>query len=320
MALNLFERVEGHKGLFATEKIALIYNLLTAVLILFLFQRMDHPWRMLQDRAMIAGMTFLLVYLYRLAPCKFSAFVRIAVQLALLSYWYPDTFEFNRFLPNLDHVFASAEQFLFGGQPAIAFSRMFPQPIISEAFNMGYFFYYPMILIIVAFYFARRFPLFDKTAFVLVTSFFVYYLIYIFVPVAGPQFYFPAVDAESVANGIFPAIGDYFNYHQELLAGPDCHGGLFYTLVEASQRVGERPTAAFPSSHVGISTIIMILAWRGDRRLFATLFPFYALLCGATVYIQAHYLIDSLAGFLSAFPVYALVNRLYEKRFSPKPV
>ena len=97
MALDLFKRVETRKGLFAVEKITLIYNLLTSILILFLFQRMDHPWHMLLDRAMIAAMTFLLMYLYRLAPCKFSAFVRVAIQMSLLSYWYPDTFEFNRF-------------------------------------------------------------------------------------------------------------------------------------------------------------------------------------------------------------------------------
>ena len=96
MALDLFKRVETRKGLFAVEKITLIYNLLTSILILFLFQRMDHPWHMLLDRAMIAAMTFLLMYLYRLAPCKLSAFVRIVIQMSLLSYWYPDTFEFNR--------------------------------------------------------------------------------------------------------------------------------------------------------------------------------------------------------------------------------
>ena len=85
MALDLFKRVETRKGLFAVEKITLIYNLLTSILILFLFQRMDHPWHMLLDRAMIAAMTFLLMYLYRLAPCKFSAFVRIVIQMSLLS-------------------------------------------------------------------------------------------------------------------------------------------------------------------------------------------------------------------------------------------
>lgn len=109
MALDLFKRVESRKGLFAVEKITLIYNLLTSILILFMFQRMDHPLHMLWDRAVIAAMTFLLMYLYRLAPCKFSAFVRIAIQMSLLSYWYPDTFEFNRVFPNLDHLFATAE-------------------------------------------------------------------------------------------------------------------------------------------------------------------------------------------------------------------
>lgn len=255
MALDLFKRIETRKGLFAVEKITLIYNLLTSILILFLFQRMDHPWHMLLDRAMIAAMTFLLMYLYRLAPCKFSAFVRIVIQMSLLSYWYPDTFEFNRFFPNLDHVFATAEEFIFNGQPAIWFCHTFPHLIVSEAFNMGYFFYYPMMLIVALFYFIYKFEWFEKMSFVLVTSFFIYYLIYIFVPVAGPQFYFPAIGIDNVSKGIFPAIGDYFNHNQELLPGPGYQHGFFYSLVEGSQQVGERPTAAFPSSHVGISTI-----------------------------------------------------------------
>ena len=41
MALDLFKRVETRKGLFAVEKITLIYNLLTSILILFLFQRSE---------------------------------------------------------------------------------------------------------------------------------------------------------------------------------------------------------------------------------------------------------------------------------------
>ena len=134
--IDLFRRVETRKGLFAVEKATLIYSLLTSILILFLFQEMDHPVQMLVDRALIAGMTFLLMYLYRLAPCKFSAFIRIAIHMSLLSYWYPDTFEFNRIFPNLDHHFAAAEQWLFGGQPAVWFSECFPQMWVSEPFNL----------------------------------------------------------------------------------------------------------------------------------------------------------------------------------------
>ncbi len=46
-----------------------------------------------------------------------------------------------------------------------------------------------------------------------------------------------------------------------------------------------------------MSTILMIMAWRGGKKLFACLIPFYMLLCGATVYIQAHYLIDAIVAF-----------------------
>ncbi|MDR0892495.1 MAG: phosphatase PAP2 family protein [Mediterranea sp.] len=315
MALELLKMDKPQKGLFAIEKVALIYNLITSILILFLFERMEHPWTMLCERATIAIATFLLMYLYRLVPCKLAAYARVVVQMSLLSYWYPDTFEFNRFLPNLDYVFASVEQFIFGMQPSVWFCHTFPQLLVSEAFNMGYFFYYPMIFIVVTFYFLRRYELFEKVSFILAASFFVYYLIYIFIPVTGPQFYFPAIGAEHVSQGIFPAIGDYFNYHKELLPGPGYQHGFFYDLVEESQQVGERPTAAFPSSHVGISTILMIMAWRGSKTLFACLVPFYMLLCGATVYIQAHYAIDAIVGFLSAFVLYVAVTWMFKHWF-----
>ena len=169
---------------------------------------------------------------------------------------------------------------------------------------------------VVLWYFLYRFDLFEKVSFVIVTAFFIYYLIYIFVPVAGPQFYFPAIGSDHVAQGIFPSIGDYFHHHQELLPGPGYEHGFFYNLVESSQQVGERPTAAFPSSHVGMSTVLMIMAWRGSKRLFACLFPFYLLLCGATVYIQAHYLIDSIVGFVSAFGIYILATWMFKRWFA----
>ena len=316
MALEMFKRVDSRKGLFAVEKVTLIYNLLTSILILFMYPRMAHPVHMLWERVLIAGLTFLLMYLYRIAPCKFSAFVRITFQLGLLSYWYPDTFEFNRLLPNLDHIFATAEQFLFGCQPAAKFCELYPTMWVSEPFNLGYFSYYPMIGVVGVYYFFRRFDLFEKWSFIIVMSFFIYYFFYIFVPVAGPQFYFPAIGMENVTNGIFPAIGNYFNTHHELLPGPDYQHGFFYSLVDSSQQVGERPTAAFPSSHVAISTLLMISAFRVSRKLACFLLPFYILLCCATVYIQAHYLIDSIVGFVSAFFMYILVTKMYKKWFA----
>ena len=318
MALDWFKRVESSKGLFAVERISLIYNAITTILIVLLYSRMDHPGMMLVERAGIVVITFALIYLYQKYPCRLSAFVRMAVQMSFLVYWYPDTFEFNRLFPNLDHLFASAEQTLFGCQPALEFMNFCPSIWFSEPFNMGYFFYYPMIAIVVIYYFIFRFEWFEKVSFVMVTSFFIYYLIYIFVPVAGPQFYFPAIGMDNVMMENFLSIGDYFNHNDVLLPGPNFDQGLFYELVEASQEVGERPTAAFPSSHVGISTISMIMAWRVNKKLCYGLAPFYVLLCGATVYIQAHYLIDVFAGLISAVCIYMLSTWMYKRWFASR--
>lgn len=315
MAIKLFERVESGRDLFAVETISLIYNALTTLLILLLYSRMDHPGTMLLERLGIVGLTFTLIYLYQAFPCRLTAFVRMAVQLSLLAYWYPDTFEFNRLFPNLDHLFAATEQTMFHCQPSVEFCLCCPSIWFSEPFNMGYFFYYPMMLIVVVYYFLNRFEWFEKICFVLITSFFIYYFVYIIVPVAGPQFYFPAIGMDKVNACIFPAIGDYFNHNDILVPSSGFEKGFFYQLVEASQEVGERPTAAFPSSHVGISTIVMLMALRADKKLALYLLPFYVLLCCATVYIQAHYLIDSIAGFVSAFFVYQVSTLMYKKWF-----
>ena len=304
--------------MFAVERISLIYNAITTILIVLLYSRMDHPGMMLLERAGIVAITFGLIYLYQKYPCRLSAFVRMVVQMSFLAYWYPDTFEFNRLFPNLDCFFASAEQWLFNCQPSVEFSKLCPDIWFSEPFNMGYFAYYPLIAIVAIYYFVFKFEWFEKASFVIVTSFFLYYLIYIFVPVAGPQFYFPAIGMDNVEACNFLSIGDYFNHNAILLPGPNFEQGLFFDLVEASQEVGERPTAAFPSSHVGISTILMIMAWRVNKKLCYGLTPFYVLLCCATVYIQAHYLIDVFAGWISAIAIYILSTWMYKKWFASR--
>ena len=318
MALDWFKRVESSKGLFAVERISLIYNAITTILIVLLYSRMDHPGMMLLERAGIVAITFGLIYLYQKYPCRLSAFVRMVVQMSFLAYWYPDTFEFNRLFPNLDCFFASAEQWLFNCQPSVEFSKLCPDIWFSEPFNMGYFAYYPLIAIVAIYYFVFKFEWFEKASFVIVTSFFLYYLIYIFVPVAGPQFYFPAIGMDNVEACNFLSIGDYFNHNAILLPGPNFEQGLFFDLVEASQEVGERPTAAFPSSHGGISTILMIMAWRVNKKLCYGLTPFYVLLCCATVYIQAHYLIDVFAGWISAVAIYILSTWMYKRWFASR--
>ncbi len=293
------------KGLMTLEWVMLGYMAITIITMLFTYTKLVNPEAMLWGRLRVLVMTIALWAVYRMIPCRITKMVRIIAQMALLAWWYPDTYEINRMFPNLDHIFAGWEQDLFGCQPALLFAKALPWAVVSELMSMGYFMYYPMIALVSFYYFFCRYYEAERAAFVMLASFFIYYLVYIYVPVAGPTFYFDAVGISEITKGIFPALGDYFNTHTNCLPTPGYTDGIFYQLVEDAKNAGERPTAAFPSSHVGVSTICMLLVWHtGNRKMLYVMLPFYIFLCLATVYIQAHYLIDAIAGLISAVVIY----------------
>ena len=313
MAINFIKREEPQIRFLAVEKLNLLYNLFTTLLIIIFFNRLNDPQAMLLGRFFIAFATFAVIYVYTKFPSMATRLLRVVLQMALLSYWYPDTFEFNRIFPNLDHMFATLEFDLFGCQPALLFDQVCSGLFWREAFNMGYWLYYPMIALVSFYYFFCRPKEAERCTYVIMASFFLYYIIYIFLPVAGPQFYFPVIGEEIAVAGPYPELGDYFNLHPEITIAQEGKGGLFTELVGMAQGAGERPTAAFPSSHIGVTTILVMLAYRAKKWLFAVMFPVYVLLCCATVYIKAHYLVDAIAGLVTGVLVYYLTTWLYKK-------
>ena len=213
------------------------------------------------------------------------------------------------------------DQILFGCQPALLFSAKFTSPVVSELLHFGYVSYYPIILLTTLFYFFHRYEEFERCAFIIMASFFIYYVMFDIFPVAGPTYYYKAVGLDEITKGVFPHLGDYFNFHHESLVLPGYGKGVFYKLVADAQASGERPTAAFPSSHVGMSTICMLLLFHlRQKRLLLVLLPVYVFLCAATVYIQAHYLVDVFAGWVSGVAVFLLLLAVSKKisNFAPQ--
>ena len=304
------------KGLLAVEWIAIGYLLLTLLMMAVLWDKLVSPEQMIKGRITFVLVTLAAWGVYWLKPCRLTMFLRIAVQMVFLSWWYPDTYELNRTLPNLDHVFAGCEQAVFGCQPALLFAQKAPWGWFSELMCMGYISYFPMMTILLIYYFFYRYNEFLKAAFVLLGAFFIFYVIFIFLPVTGPQFYYLAVGPEKIAAGVFPNLGDWFLTHSERMAVPGWTDGFFYHLLEMAHNAGERPTAAFPSSHVGITTVVMLLAHHTHcRKLVLGMLPFYILMCLSTVYILAHYAIDALTGLFTGVVLYFVLIRL-SKRFT----
>jgi membrane-associated phospholipid phosphatase len=302
------------RGLLAVEWITMSYMVFTLLMMLFMWTKLVNPEPMLWGRFQYVAVTLAMWGVYRMVPCRLTSLARIVAQMAFLGWWYPDTYELNRLLPNLDHVFAQWEQNLFGCQPSLLFSQAVPYGWFSELMCMGYVSYFPLIVTVTLYYFFKRYKEFQLATFVILVSFFVYYFIFILLPVTGPQFYYLAAGTDKIAAGIFPNLGDWFLTHSERMAAPGWKEGFFYHLLDIAHDAGERPTAAFPSSHVGVTTVLMMLALRTrSSRLIFGMLPFYLLMCLSTVYIYAHYAIDAIAGLITGILLYYILCFCYKK-------
>lgn len=309
--MNIRKYIELEKNparaLMPLEWVVLAYVVFTLIIVLFGLTKFSNPDAMIWGRVRMGAITLGMWVVYRLLPCRLTRLLRVVVQMSLLSWWYADTYLLNCLFPNLDHIFARAEQALFGFQPALAFAEKMPQIFFSELMDMAYASYFPIIAAVILYYFFKRYHEFERASFIILASFFAFYVIYDVLPVTGPMYYYHAVGLDRITQGIFPSIGDYFCTHNEMMESPGYKNGIFYSLVTAAHDTGEHPTAAFPSSHVGISVICMILAWHSkSRKLFFWLLPFATLICFATVYIRAHYVIDVFAGLAFGFAFYWL--------------
>lgn len=297
--------------LLSVEKITFVYIFITSVIIVLIPSEGHSVSQLLLNRLLVSISIFAMVILNSLKNWELIRLARYLFIGWMLSFWYPETYEIARVLANKDYLVAGWEQWMFGCQPSLLFGQHFPQNWVSELFNMGYFSYYPIILISTLFFYFTDRKNYDRFFFIVMSSFFLYYLIYIAFPTAGPQYYFYAIHYNSTGVASFPAVGLYFNLHN-VLYEPTGYFGFFRQLVENAQQLGERPIAAFPSSHVGISTLIMILLCHYRKReLFWIFLPFYLILVSATVYIEAHYVVDALAGFFTAFFMYYVSAKIY---------
>ena len=315
----LFER-EGkpRRGLLAAEWVVVGYMVLTLLFMLFTWTKLPSPEPMLWGRFHFLAMTAGLWAVYRVFPCRFTLLCRVALQLALLSWWYPDTFDLNRILPNQDPWFASFEQSLFGFQPALVFSQQWSHPVFSELMYMSYSSYFLLIVVVTLFYFFQRYAEFERTVFVIIASFFVFYVVFVALPVSGPQYYYLAVGLDNISQGMFPPVGDYFITHDQMMEMPGWKDGFFYQFMVHAHSA-ERPTAAFPSSHIGVTLILLLLAWRsGNRRLTCFVLPFFLLMCLSTVYIRAHYAVDILGGIVAGAIFYVVLQACWKWVIAPK--
>jgi membrane-associated phospholipid phosphatase len=266
-----------------TDRVVALYLAATAALVL-VFRGSLPPWPILVSAHVLA---IVAVASLRLLPERLPAVPRFFRD------WYP-AIAFPIFYKEVE-LLARAfgdwrlsesiqvlEASLFGGHPSLFLSERFVWVPLSEYLHfcyLSFLLWFPLVGGL--WYFRGKRPGFEELLFLVSVTFSVSYLFYILFPVDSP-FYL----AEPLA--------------------PPLAGNVFYEIVHAVSSRGGARGGAFPSSHVSISTVILFVTLRHDRRLFLALVPFYAGLVIATVYGRFHYALDVFAGWALALAVVGL--------------
>lgn len=187
--------------------------------------------------------------------------------------------------PVYDAVVQGWELAVFGAQLSTEWWRAMPSRFWSAVLHAAYLSYY-LIIVAPAFYFAwrRDLPALRHFILVVMTTFVLCYLVFIFFPVAGPYYVFPRPDPWFLDN-------------------------VFARAVYDALATGSSYGAAFPSSHVAAAVAATLSAGRGSRALGWTLAVPTVLLTVAVVYCQMHYGVDAIAGLLTGAGVTAVVER-----------
>lgn len=273
----------------AIEKISIVYAIITGIFALIFGVKENYLLTAIAYRALFVGVMIALVFVQKQYRAKVFWIVRVGFPLAIIAYWYPETYYFNEnIFPNLDHVFVNLDQALFGCQPSLEFHKTFPQTWINELMNFGYLSYYFLIALAVFITLKRERAVTERNVFLILCSFFIFYITFIIIPVVGPQFHFLPPQNTIPCDGIFR------------------------TIIVTLQEMGEKPTGAFPSSHVGICLISMYLILKQSKKVFLILLPVAAILILSTVYIKAHYLVDVIGGFIAAPIFYWMSLKIYD--------
>jgi membrane-associated phospholipid phosphatase len=181
-----------------------------------------------------------------------------------------------------DSVIQAADQAIFGTQPSVALSRALPYLAISEPLHAAYLSYYAIIYgPPLALYLLGRRGDFRRLVFPLMLTFFVHYLFFVYFPVSGPRYLFPPPGGEL-------ARGPVYQLAHHLLQGGSSRG------------------AAFPSSHVAVSTAMTILVFRFLPRVGPLVALGAAGLAFGAVYAGFHYATDVMVGLLAGILIVVL--------------
>lgn len=178
------------------------------------------------------------------------------------------------------------EAAVFGGQPSRELAQVLPSLALSEFLHAAYLSYYAIIYGPPLYLYLRgRRAAHQQMVFTLMLTFFAHYLFFIYFPVQGPRYLFPA-------------------------PGGGLAGGGFYNLTHQLLETGSARGAAFPSSHVGVAFAQSAFTWTVLPLVGPLLVVMSSALALGAVYGGFHYAIDVVCGLIFGLLLFACAPRI----------
>ena len=265
------------------------FLLITTILLVFSWNQTENVVELLIIRGIVFILSIGFILLNPIIKSSIFNLFRNIYPVLFAGYFYTETVHYNKlFFDNLDPLFIQLDEWLFGFQPSLEFSNYFSSPWFAELMYFGYFSFYFIILGFVFITYIKRKEFFLESTFKVAFSLLFFYFIFALFPSAGPQFYFDVAERAVPNNGF-----------------------IFQDMIHAIQAGAEQPTGAFPSSHVGVTIVILLLSKKIMPLFYKICVPITILLILSTVYIKAHYAVDAIAGFLIAPFVLYLSDFMY---------
>ncbi len=237
-------------------------------------------------------------------------FLRHFYPVFLYVWFFSETGWLNRmfFKEYMDPIAIRWDQAMFGCQPSVVFMDKLPYLPISELFYASYFSYYIMIAGVGLALFLRERRQFFHYVSVVSFVFYICYSIYIVLPIIGPRVFFHDIGGYDLPQA-YQQLASTDVYPEAVKAGP------FFKIMAFIYRVFEAPGAALPSSHVAVALTTVFFSFRYLRPIRYWHLAVAILLCCATVYCRYHYVIDVIAGMLTALLLVPLGNWFYRITF-----
>jgi membrane-associated phospholipid phosphatase len=296
-------RLEGRPVFYPVELLVFAMNLIFAACSLVNLGKASAVlFGLAVDRELLMGILFLvlnpaiLLGIRAVNPLRgqLPQFFRMTYVQALYVLYFTESIWLSQLMfggAYFDPFFAHLDFLIFGFQPSIEFSRHLESSrLINEVFFFSYFFYYALVTTGVWFLFARRrYREAARMLFIISAAFFVLYVWFIFFPVKGPKYYFEQLHEVWYSN---------------------FRGYFFTRVVKETFNNTNLGGAAFPSSHVALAIISILLNWRYNRFVVPIYLPLTILLFLSTIYLYAHYFVDIPAGVVAGVILWFTVPRL----------